>query len=70
MSQCILLKANNATIAEAIIDVLTHSDPRLDLVTREIIGAEALVRWRRPQRGRISPAQFIPIAEGCGQSAH
>lgn len=40
--------------------------PQLDLKTGRIIGAEALVRWRHPERGMVSPAQFIPIAEDRG----
>jgi diguanylate cyclase len=43
-----------------------HYQPKLDLVTREIIGAEALVRWRHPLHGLIPTAQFISIAEDCG----
>jgi diguanylate cyclase (GGDEF)-like protein len=34
--------------------------------TREIVGAEALVRWNHPVRGLLSPAEFIPVAEQCG----
>lgn len=37
--------------------------PQIDLKTGEIIGAEALIRWHHPERGLMSPAQFIPIAE-------
>jgi diguanylate cyclase (GGDEF)-like protein/PAS domain S-box-containing protein len=33
---------------------------------RQIISAEVLIRWRHPQRGFISPADFIPLAEGTG----
>jgi diguanylate cyclase (GGDEF)-like protein len=40
--------------------------PQIDAVTGKIIGAEALIRWYHPQRGWISPAQFIPIAEQSG----
>ncbi|MGZ8786522.1 MAG: putative bifunctional diguanylate cyclase/phosphodiesterase, partial [Acidimicrobiia bacterium] len=40
--------------------------PKIDLLTGAITGAEALIRWIHPTRGLIPPAQFIPIAEDCG----
>jgi diguanylate cyclase (GGDEF)-like protein/PAS domain S-box-containing protein len=40
--------------------------PKVNIVTGEIIGAEALLRWTTPAQGSISPLQFIPIAEDCG----
>jgi EAL domain-containing protein (putative c-di-GMP-specific phosphodiesterase class I) len=40
--------------------------PVLDLATGAIVGAEALVRWRHPRRGTVSPAEFIPVAEETG----
>ena len=43
-----------------------HYQPKIDLRTREISGAEALLRWTHPVRGEISPSAFIPIAEECG----
>ena len=41
--------------------------PIVDLSTRELIGLEALVRWRHPERGIVPPAEFVPIAEQSGQ---
>uniref|UniRef100_UPI001C304F38 putative bifunctional diguanylate cyclase/phosphodiesterase n=1 Tax=Achromobacter sp. GbtcB20 TaxID=2824765 RepID=UPI001C304F38 len=41
--------------------------PKVDLRTGKVIGAEALVRWRHPERGVISPTEFIPLAEETGQ---
>jgi diguanylate cyclase (GGDEF)-like protein/PAS domain S-box-containing protein len=40
--------------------------PQVSLETGEIVGAEALLRWWNPLLGRVSPAQFIPIAEDTG----
>ena len=40
--------------------------PFVDTVTLEIVGYEALLRWDHPDRGRIPPADFIPLAEECG----
>jgi EAL domain-containing protein (putative c-di-GMP-specific phosphodiesterase class I) len=43
-----------------------HYQPKVNLRTGEIVGAEALLRWTHPTRGPISPGQFIPVAEDCG----
>jgi diguanylate cyclase (GGDEF)-like protein len=43
-----------------------HYQPKINLTTGAITGAEALLRWTHPTRGSISPARFIPIAEDCG----
>jgi diguanylate cyclase (GGDEF)-like protein len=40
--------------------------PKLNLRTGALVGAEALIRWRHPDRGLIGPAEFVPIAEECG----
>jgi diguanylate cyclase (GGDEF)-like protein/PAS domain S-box-containing protein len=40
--------------------------PQLDLVSGDIIGTEALIRWFDPEQGLISPAEFIPLAEETG----
>ncbi|MCG5525553.1 EAL domain-containing protein [Ectothiorhodospira haloalkaliphila] len=40
--------------------------PQVDLQTGKIHSVEALIRWRHPQQGLISPAEFIPLAEGNG----
>jgi diguanylate cyclase (GGDEF)-like protein/PAS domain S-box-containing protein len=43
-----------------------HYQPKINLNTGQISGAEALIRWTHPTRGSVSPAQFIPVAEDCG----
>jgi diguanylate cyclase (GGDEF)-like protein/PAS domain S-box-containing protein len=43
-----------------------HYQPKVNLKTGEITGAEALIRWTHPTRGPVPPAQFIPVAEDCG----
>jgi hemerythrin-like metal-binding protein/diguanylate cyclase (GGDEF)-like protein/PAS domain S-box-containing protein len=43
-----------------------HYQPIVDLQSRQIVKAEALLRWQHPVHGAISPATFIPIAEECG----
>jgi diguanylate cyclase (GGDEF)-like protein len=40
--------------------------PKVDIAARRITGAEALVRWKHPERGIVSPAEFVPIAEETG----
>ncbi|MEQ1522695.1 MAG: EAL domain-containing protein, partial [Aestuariivirga sp.] len=44
-----------------------HYQPQFDLWSGEVHGFESLIRWRHPQRGLISPAEFIPVAEKTGQ---
>ena len=46
--------------------LVLHYQPKLSLATGKIVGAEALIRWHHPERGLISPKQFISIAEDCG----
>jgi diguanylate cyclase (GGDEF)-like protein len=43
-----------------------HYQPLVDLKSNAIIGCEALLRWRHPLRGMVSPAEFIPVAEETG----
>ena len=40
--------------------------PQVDLATNQLIGVEALLRWQHPQRGPVSPAEFVPVAEDTG----
>jgi len=43
-----------------------YYQPKVDLSARRIIGAEALLRWKHPDLGMVSPVRFIPIAEETG----
>ena len=44
-------------------ELLVHYQPKYNLQTGEVFGAEALVRWELPERGLVLPSDFIPIAE-------
>ena len=44
-------------------ELLVHYQPKYNLATGEVAGAEALVRWELPERGLILPSDFIPLAE-------
>jgi diguanylate cyclase (GGDEF)-like protein/PAS domain S-box-containing protein len=46
--------------------LLLHYQPRVDMATGRIVGAEALVRWQAPGEALIPPARFIPLAEETG----
>jgi diguanylate cyclase (GGDEF)-like protein len=47
-------------------DFEVYYQPLVNLRSNEVTGCEALLRWRHPERGMISPAEFIPIAEETG----
>lgn len=47
-------------------ELALHYQPKVDLATGQISGAEALLRWTHPTRGPIPPSQFIPVAEESG----
>ncbi len=47
-------------------ELALHYQPKINLRTGKIVGAEALLRWTHPTRGPVPPAQFIPVAEDCG----
>jgi diguanylate cyclase len=63
---------NHATIAGELRNGIAHGELRLlyqpvfDLVTGGLHGCEALVRWQHPNRGFVSPGEFIPVAERSG----
>lgn len=47
-------------------EFILHYQPQIDLRTYRVTGMEALIRWRHPDKGLISPLKFIPIAEETG----
>lgn len=47
-------------------ELLLHYQPLFDCATKKLIGFEALVRWQSPKYGRVSPGEFIPLAEEMG----
>jgi diguanylate cyclase (GGDEF)-like protein len=47
-------------------EFLLYYQPQVELATHEIVGAEALLRWQRPDLGLVSPMKFIPVLEDTG----
>ncbi len=47
-------------------ELILYYQPKANISTGEVIGMEALIRWEHPERGLISPMEFIPLAESCG----
>jgi diguanylate cyclase (GGDEF)-like protein len=52
-------------LAEALVrgQFVLHYQPHVELATGRVTGAEALIRWRHPERGLLAPADFVPFAE-------
>jgi len=57
--------AKNYTKRSVSINSFLHYQPQMDQ-SGQTIGAEALIRWRHPERGLIAPDAFIAEAEACG----
>lgn len=46
-------------------ELLLHYQPKVNLRTGQVVGAEALVRWQHPERGLLMPDSFLPVIQGC-----
>lgn len=47
-------------------EFVLHYQPKIDLASGRVVGAEALVRWQKPGHGWVYPSEFIPVAEDSG----
>ncbi len=47
-------------------ELVLHYQPQVSIAKKDIVGVEALVRWRHPQQGLLPPVEFIPLAEQTG----
>jgi diguanylate cyclase (GGDEF)-like protein/PAS domain S-box-containing protein len=47
-------------------EFILEYQPELDVGSGQVIGMEALIRWRHPERGLLLPHEFLPVAEECG----
>ena len=66
----------DAAAAAALVDELRQAigrdelflvyQPRIDIATRQVVGAEALLRWRHPKYGVLAPESFLPLADDTG----
>ena len=61
-----LILANNLRYALERNEFRLHYQPLIELATGTLCGVEALIRWQHPERGLVSPATFIPVAEATG----
>jgi diguanylate cyclase (GGDEF)-like protein/PAS domain S-box-containing protein len=47
-------------------EFVLHYQPQIDLLSGDVVGAEALLRWQNPETGLLLPGEFISVAEDCG----
>ncbi len=66
-SNQLLLLENDLRLALEYNDFTLNYQPQVNLVNGTVCGAEALLRWKHPGKGFVSPAEFIPVAEETGQ---
>ena len=62
------LEANLGTAVSAG-ELELHYQPQISVDRKQLVGVEALVRWRHPERGLMAPGEFIPLAEATGHIA-
>jgi diguanylate cyclase (GGDEF)-like protein len=57
-------------IAEALVreEFVLRYQPQIEIATGRVVGAEALIRWAHPERGLLSPSEFLPFAEAHGMA--
>lgn len=48
-------------------EIQPHYQPKVELVSRRVVGAEALARWRHPQKGLVLPSAFVRVLEDAGR---
>jgi diguanylate cyclase (GGDEF)-like protein len=61
-------KMNTETLLRRAVErneFVLHYQPRVDVATNRIVGAEALIRWQHPDRGLVYPSEFIALCEEC-----
>jgi diguanylate cyclase len=61
-----LMLENDLRRALAAREFELHYQPKVDIISDSVRGMEALLRWRHPKRGMVSPDEFIPLAEDTG----
>lgn len=61
-----LLADLRVALRESPAEIAVYYQPKLDLATRRVVSAEALVRWNHPKLGILGPDRFIPLAESTG----
>ncbi len=69
MSNAVIARAKmEVALSQAVLadEFILHYQPRLDIKSGKIVGAEGLVRWLHPERGMVMPDVFVPICEETG----